>query len=210
MAEGFIDRGHTVLGCARSTAAVDELTGKYGRPHAFEVVDVADATAVARWATDVLADGPPDLLVNNAALINRNASLWKVPADEFSQLMDINIKGVHHVIRAFVPAMVERRSGVVVNISSAWGRSVSADVAPYCATKWAIEGLTKALAEELPDKMAAAALNPGVIDTDMLRSCFGSDASAYDKPSRWARNAVPYLLSLGRKDNGQSLTVPAG
>jgi len=171
---------------------------------------VADAAAVENWAAEVLRDGPPDLIVNNAALINRNASLWNVPTDEFSQLVDINIKGVHHVIRAFVPAMVEQRAGVIVNFSSAWGRSVSADVAPYCATKWAIEGLTKAMAEELPSSMAAVALNPGVIDTDMLRSCFGGDASAYSDPSRWARNAVPYLLGLGARDNGQSLTVPAG
>jgi NADP-dependent 3-hydroxy acid dehydrogenase YdfG len=61
-------------------------------------------------------------------------------------LIDVNIKGVANVIRYFVPAMIERGSGVIVNFSSYWGRSTAAEVAPYCATKWAIEGLTRALA----------------------------------------------------------------
>ncbi len=83
-----------------------------------------------------------------------------------------------------------------------------AEVAPYCATKWAIEGLTKALAEELPAGMAAVPLNPGIIDTDMLRSCFGPQAASYPGPDQWAESAIPFLLHLGPKDNGKSLSVP--
>ena len=103
--------------------------------------------------------------------------------------------------------MIKRGSGVIVNLSSGWGRSTDAEVAPYCATKWAIEGLTQALAQELPPGVAAIALNPGVIDTDMLRSCFGGSASSYPSPQQWAKRAVPFLLKLGPKDNGQPLTV---
>ncbi len=96
----------------------------------------------------------------------------------------------------------------MVNFSSAWGRSTSPEVAPYCATKWAIEGLTRALADELPPGMAAIPLNPGVINTDMLQSCFGDSASAYPTAQQWAERAVPFLLGLGAKDSGQALTVP--
>ena len=104
--------------------------------------------------------------------------------------------------------MVQRGRGVIVNFSSYWGRSGEAQVAPYCATKWAIEGMTRALAEELPAGMAAVAMNPGIIDTSMLRSCFGEAASSYLSPKQWANEAVPFLLSLGPQHNGQSLTVP--
>jgi NAD(P)-dependent dehydrogenase (short-subunit alcohol dehydrogenase family) len=97
---------------------------------------------------------------------------------------------------------------VIVNLSSGWGRSTSPEVAPYCATKYAIEGLTKALAQELPPGMAAVPLNPGVIDTDMLRQAWADDAGAYPKADDWARRAAPFLLGLGPKDNGKSLTVP--
>ena len=104
--------------------------------------------------------------------------------------------------------MVSRNHGIIVNFSSGWGRSTAAEVAPYCATKFAIEGLTQALAQELPSDMAAIPLNPGIIDTEMLRNSFGASAASYPKPQAWAKNAVPYILSLTARHNGQSLTVP--
>src|SRR5262249_21389378 len=82
--------------------------------------------------------------------------------------------------------MIRRGAGVIVNFSSGWGRSTAAEVAPYCASKWAIEGLTRALAQELPAGVAAVPLNPGIIDTDMLRSCVGGDAGGYPAPRRAA------------------------
>ncbi len=209
MVDEFVRRGHRVFGCARSDTAIRSLNATHGSPHCFDVVDVASDAAVAAWAERVLAAaGPPDLLVNNAALINQNAPLWKVPADEFGRVVDVNIKGVANVIRHFVPRMIERGVGVVVNFSSGWGRSTSPEVAPYCATKWAIEGLTQALAQELPPGLAAVPLNPGIIDTDMLRSCFGPSASHYPSPEQWAKKAVPFLLGLSPDDNGRPLTVP--
>lgn len=208
MAVEFIRLGHRVAGCARDREAMAELTRIYGPESRFDVVDVADDAAVGAWAREVLpVMGPPDLLVNNAALINRNDVLWQVPRQEFDALIDVNIKGVANVIRHFVPAMVNRGEGVIVNFSSGWGRETDPQVAPYCATKWAMEGLSKALAQELPRGMAAIPLSPGIIDTDMLRSCFGAEASRYPGPEAWARTAVPYLLGLGPGDNGQSLTV---
>ena len=148
----------------------------------------------------------PDLLLNNAALINANAPLWTIPAAEFDRVIDVNIKGIANVIRHFVPAMVARGSGVIVNLSSGWGRSTSPDVAPYCATKWAIEGLTGALAQELPRGLAAVAVNPGIIDTDMLRSCSGDSASSTPAPSVGPRPR-PVPPRPGPKDSGKPLTV---
>lgn len=209
MTDEFVRQDHVVLGCGRSPDAVADLQRQLGQPHQFTVVDVSEDAQVQRWAAGLLsARRPPDLLINNAALINRNAPLWKVSAGEFSAVIDVNIKGVANVIRHFVPAMVAQKNGVIVNFSSGWGRSTDAEVAPYCATKWAIEGLTRALAQELPAEMAAVALNPGIIDTAMLRSCFGSSAASYPAPEMWARKAVPFLLSLGLRQNGESLDAP--
>ena len=135
--------------------------------------------------------GAPDLLLNNAATINPNKPLWQVSAEEFSRVIDVNLKGVHNVILAFLPGMIRRGKGVVVNFSSGWGRSTSPEVAAYCATKWGIEGLTAALAQELPNGLASVAVNPGIIDTRMLRSCFGEGAGSYPTPEEWAKVAVP-------------------
>src|SRR4051812_42139756 len=193
MAEGFARLGHTVAGCARSGKVVETLAAGLGAPHRFEAVDVSDDGAVAQWAKNVIDTvGVPDLLINNAALINRSAPLWRVSTDEFSRVIDVNIKGVANVIRHFLPSMLQRRNGVIVNFSSGWGRSTDTEVAPYCATKWAIEGLTQALAQELPSGMAAVPLNPGIINTDMLRSSFGGSASSYPTAEQWAKRAVPF------------------
>jgi NAD(P)-dependent dehydrogenase (short-subunit alcohol dehydrogenase family) len=206
MAEGFIAAGHRVCGSARNASGIEELRRRWGAPHRFDVVDVADDAQVARWAKAVLSDvGPPDLLVNNAALMNENAMLWEVPPDEFRRLMDVNVLGTYYVIRHFVPAMVARATGVIVNFSSGWGRSTSPEVAPYCATKWAIEGLTQSLSQELPSGMAAVAFNPGVINTDMLRTAYGPSASRYQTPTDWAKKTVPLILGLSAKHNGEQV-----
>jgi NAD(P)-dependent dehydrogenase (short-subunit alcohol dehydrogenase family) len=208
MTRRFAELGHSVLGCGRSAQAIEQLRDEFPAPHHFAVLDVADDDQVSQWADDLLASyDAPDLLLNNAALINDPAPLWNVSAEEFSQLIDVNIKGVFHVLRRFVPAMIERGSGIIVNFSSGWGRSTSPEVAPYCCSKWAIEGLTRAMADELPAGMAAVPLNPGVIDTDMLRRCFGANASGYPTADAWAERAVPFLLDLTPANNGQPLTV---
>ncbi|MEX2186887.1 MAG: SDR family NAD(P)-dependent oxidoreductase [Pirellulales bacterium] len=208
MTQRFIAAGHTVIGCGRDGPRVAEMQKCWNPPHRFDAVDVKDDAAVAAWAKSVLADGPVDLLINNAAVVNANAVLWEVPAAEFDRVIDVNIKGVANVLRHFVPAMVARGAGVIVNTSSGWGRSSSPEVAPYCATKWAIEGLTQALAQELPSGMAAVPMNPGIINTEMLQRCFGSGAAAYPSPEEWAEGAVPFLLQLGAKDNGRPLSAP--
>ena len=198
LATRWIAAGHTVAGCSRS---VDPE----GR---FDAVDVADDGAVARWARAVLdRDGPPDLLVNNAGRINANAPLWRVPTEEFRGVVDVNLVGTYHTIRHFVPAMIEAGRGVIVNVSSGWGRSTAPEVAPYCATKWAIEGLTQSLAQELPTGLAAVSLNPGVIHTEMLESCFGASASGYPDPDRWAERAASFILDIRAADNGKALTA---
>ncbi len=208
LAEIYIAEGHTVLGCGRGADGILDLRFAHPAPNDFAVVDVAEASKVELWAERVIAiHGAPDILINNAGMMNILAPLWKVSAEDFGRVVDINVKGVANVIRAFVPEMVKAKKGVIVNLSSGWGRSVSAEVAPYCASKWAVEGMTKALAEELPEGMAAIPLNPGVIDTDMLRKCWSDDAGNYQKADAWAKKAAPYILKLGPKQNGQSLTV---
>lgn len=209
MCDALAEQDHTIIGCARSEAGVEALQATFGPPHSFSVVDVSDVSQVDAWATRVLDTvGVPDLVWNNAGLINANARLWQVPPDEFRRVCEVNLLGIYAVIRAFLPAMIERGSGGIVNFSSTWGHSTSADVAPYCATKWGVEGLTQALAQELPRGLFAVALNPGVINTDMLKSCFGGAASSYRSPREWAESAVPFLLDLGSKDNGSSLCAP--
>lgn len=208
MVARLIEEGHTLAGCGRSLSGIKDLESSWGKPHRFDCVDVVDNCQVAEWAEGVISEmGPPDLLLNNAATVNPNAPVWEVSVEDFDSVIDVNIKGVANVLRHFVPSMIECQSGIIVNFSSGWGRSTSPEVGPYCATKWAIEGLTQSLAQELPDGMAAIPLNPGIINTELLQSCFGSGADQFPDPDTWSRFAVPYILGIRPSQNGQSLSV---
>jgi NAD(P)-dependent dehydrogenase (short-subunit alcohol dehydrogenase family) len=208
MTQKFIECRHRIIGCSINPRAVAELQKTYPPPHDFAVVDVSDYQQVQAWC-DRLAksDIIPDLLINNAGVINTLAPLWQVSALEFDRVIDVNLKGTANVIRSFLPQMLAQRRGIIINFSSGWGRSTSAQVAPYCASKWAIEGLTQALAQELPPGLAAIALNPGIINTEMLQSCFGAEARNYPPPSVWAQRAVAKILQISSRDNGKSMSV---
>ncbi|XP_030459174.1 NADPH-dependent pterin aldehyde reductase-like [Syzygium oleosum] len=210
-------RGHSVIGCSRSQDKLDSLRSLLSpsdadadadSPHLLLTVDVRSDSSVEELARVVMdKKGVPDIIVNNAGTINKNNKIWDVPADEFDAVIDTNVKGVANMLRHFLPPMIQRKRGIIVNMSSSWGRSGAALVAPYCASKWAVEGLTRSVAKELPEGMAVVALNPGVINTDMLASCFGDSASLYQAPDAWAVKAAATILNFTGADNGASPTV---
>ena len=209
LVEQYIKLGHLVIGCGRNVNSIESLSNSYPENTDFQVVDISDQRQVCFWAKDVLNKfGAPDFLLNNAGIINKNAALWDVPEQEFSDVININVKGVYNTIKEFVPHMIRIGKGTVVNFSSGWGRSTSPEVAPYCTSKWAIEGLSKSLAQDLQEGMVSVALNPGVIDTNMLRSCWDENAAMYEKPESWAKRVAPFILNISQKDNGASLTAP--
>ncbi len=154
MTEYFQEHSHCVIGCGRNSSKIDALNEKYAAEKSkkrFFVVDISNDSEVAAWTESVIKDfGPIDLLINNAGLINNNAKLWEISAEEFDKVIDVNIKGTTNCIRHFVPHMLKAKKGVIVNFTSTWGKSVSPEVAPYCCSKWGMEGLSKSLALELP------------------------------------------------------------
>lgn len=207
----FVEAGWQVAGCGRNADQIADLGRQWPAPHFFSTCDVSREADIAAFCASILEkSGPPDLVLNNAAIINPNAPLWETSAEDFSRIIDINIKGPAAMMRHLLPAMLKRGSGVIVNFSSGWGRCTAADVAPYCATKYAIEGLSMATAQDTGGKVAVIPMNPGIIDTDMLRSTFGRSAGGFPDADDWANRAVPFFIKLGPKDNGRPMTVPGG
>jgi NAD(P)-dependent dehydrogenase (short-subunit alcohol dehydrogenase family) len=210
LAQEMIDQGQIVIGCSRSAEKAAEMRTWWPAPHRFDAVDVADDESVRRWAEGVLAEREaPDIIVNNAAVGQKQAApLWKCPADDLRRILSVNVEGQANVVRHFVPAMLRRRKGVIVNFSSGWGRGVAAKQSLYCASKWAVEGMTRAFAEELLPTMAAVTLHPGIINTPGLQTAFGDDADQYPTPEEWAIQATSFILQIGPKDNGKPLEIP--
>jgi len=201
----FASRGWKVGGGARNHKDLEVLKNELNADHFIDFLDVTDSGGVQSFADRMeKVVGVPNLLVNNAGLINRNAPLTEISPEEFSSVLEVNLGGIHNMIRSFIPKMINKGHGIIANFSSYWGQSTAPDVAPYCASKWGVEGLTRSLAQELPKGLAAIAFNPGVINTDMLQSTFGSQANAYPTPQQWASEAVTRLIHLSTEDNGNT------
>ena len=136
-------------------------------PGIFHSVDIGDADSVNR----AVASLPPDttLLVNNAG-ITRDRSLAKMSDDDWQSVLNINLGGAFHLIRALAPQMKEAGHGRIVNITSINGLRGKFGQANYCAAKAGLLGLTKTAARELgPKGITVNAVAPGMVMTEMAR-----------------------------------------
>ena len=171
----FAERGAHLVICdidEAGLAATAERLRELGAEVLSERVDVADAHAMERFAERVHARIPAvDLLMNNAG-IGIGARFLETPLEEWERIVSINLMGVVHGNRCFVPRMIERgRGGHVVNVASAAGFVATQLLAAYSATKFAVVGLSEALREELaPHGIGVTALCPGLIDTPITRN----------------------------------------
>ncbi len=162
-------RGATLSLCDRDEAGLQQtvdLVRKSGGKAEGHVVDVSDAEQMAAFGKTTLEQfGTPDLLINNAGIALIGGILDTTTTD-WERLVGVNILGVAHGINAFVPAMVERGSGHVVNVASAAGLLANPQLGAYSATKHAVVGLSEALRMELaPRHVGVTAVCPGIINT---------------------------------------------
>jgi NAD(P)-dependent dehydrogenase (short-subunit alcohol dehydrogenase family) len=129
------------------------------------VVDVTDETALAAASTEV---GPVDILINSAGVVGPGKPLLQTSTDEWRQVLDINVLGTVSTMRAFVPGMVERGWGRVVNFASMAGKDGNPNLSIYSASKAAVIGLTKSIGKELAETgVLVNAIAPAVIATPM-------------------------------------------
>ena len=132
--------------------------------------DVADAAAVKQMVTEVEKTlGAVTLLVNNAG-IAKQCLFQDMTEDYWKRIFDVNLNGAFNTIQAVLPHMLHEHSGCIINTSSIWGQHGASCEVAYSATKHAIIGLTRSLAQELaPTNISVNCVAPGVIDTDMVQ-----------------------------------------
>lgn len=170
---------------ARAAAAADRL---HGDGHAGYGVDVADPGAVTAAIAQIERDaGGIDILVNNAG-VTRDNLLMRLKDEDWTTVLDTNLRGAFNTIRAASRGMMKRRAGRVINVSSVVGLVGNKGQANYAASKAGLIGLTKAVAKELASRnILVNAVAPGYIDTDMTA----------DLPEA-AREALAEQIALGR------------
>ena len=195
-AQAALAAGHTVIGTVRNEG--DRLDFEQiapGRAHAV-VLDVSDFAAIAPAVARLLQTvGPIDVLVNNAGY-GHEGTLEESPLDDLLRQFDVNVFGAVAMIKAVLPQMRERRTGHIVNITSMAGLAALPGIAYYCGSKFALEGISESLAQEVaPFGVQVTALAPGSFRTEwagrsMVRANRQiADYDAVFDPIREARKA---------------------
>ena len=165
--------GHTVYATMRNLergAALRELVEREHLPISIVKMDVDSTDSVNAATSAVRAEiGCIDVLVNNAG-IERTGSIEGLSFEDFKATMETNYFGPLRTIRAWLPDMRQRRSGCIINVTSVAGRIACSPLTPYCASKFALEALSEALAQEVrPFNVRVAVVQPGIVDTGMSR-----------------------------------------
>lgn len=211
LARAFSRDGARVFLCARSDeevrAVAEGILADGGRA-GWTTVDVSEpdgARALALMATSEL--GRVDVLVNNAGILGPKAPLLEVTPGNWNDVLRVNANGPFLVSRAFLPTLLQQGAGVIMNVSSGVGRKGRATWGPYSVSKFAVEGLSQVLAEEIgPQGLACVAVNPGATRTGMRAAAYPDEDPGTLPTAETIAEAFLRIAALDRSEiNGKSI-----
>ncbi|WP_428512402.1 SDR family oxidoreductase [Roseovarius sp.] len=203
-ARHFAALGANVVLAARSTDAIEEIASDIGDRALAVPCDVSrydDVAAAVNAATDRF--GGLDVLIGNAGVIEPIAHLSDVDPDAWDKVIDINLKGVFHGMRAALPVMKEARAGTIITISSGAATSALEGWSHYCASKAAALMLTRAADKENRDHgIRVLGLSPGTVATDMQHQIKASGMNPVAQldwsdhiPPDWPARALAWMCT---------------
>ncbi|MDR6530172.1 NAD(P)-dependent dehydrogenase (short-subunit alcohol dehydrogenase family) [Caulobacter rhizosphaerae] len=208
VAQVLTQRGFHVFGSVRKAADAERLTAAFGpavTPLIFDVTDEAAVRAAAGQVETALDGRPLAGLVNNAGIAVAGP-LLHLPIDEWRRQLEVNLTGVVIATQAFAPLVGARKPvagppGRIVNIGSVGGRNANPFMAPYCTSKFGLEGLSESLRRELlPFGVDVVVIAPGAVATPIWDKADETDTSAYADtvygPALERLRA--YMLSIGK------------
>ena len=171
-AYAFADHHARLIIAARRKERIETLARELNRVHDTEVrtiqLDVRNQPAVEKAVHDLPAEWKDiDILVNNAGLSRGLDKLHEGKLEDWEEMIDTNIKGLLYVSRAVIPGMVARGRGTIINIGSIAGHEVYPGGNVYCATKFAVDALTRGLRHDLVDTpIRVCTVDPGLVETE--------------------------------------------
>ena len=212
IAHDFARQGAKVVLVARHREQLeiveDEILAAGGEAIAV-AADISDPNAIQALAMEVgVSCGQVDIVINNAAVATFKP-LVAVSCEEWQQMMNVNLGGMFQVTQTFLPGMIERKSGVIVNISAALARNGYPNLAVYSATKAGIIAFTEALSKEVRrHNVQVYTVCPHGIDTDLYKTLFGTtDPSKLLSPHRVAQDVLKVAAGEGGIRSGQTLEI---
>ena len=206
-AQEMASKGMRVVLAARSLPESEEIVREIKADGGEAVAVKCDVSDFNNMQTAIDASlehfGRIDVLVNNAGTIDPIAHLAESEPQAWSQVVDINLKGVYFGIRAALPSMLKQQSGRIINISSGAATNALAGWSHYCATKAAVLSLTQCVHKEYADQgILCMGMSPGTVATDMQRSIKSSGIGAISRmefsehiPPEWPGKAITYLCT---------------
>ncbi|MFZ1978746.1 MAG: SDR family oxidoreductase [Bacteroidota bacterium] len=184
-AEKFAEAGANLILLARRndrlTTLASELRDKYGILTLADKLDVRDPVSITRFFQKLPAEWRNiDILINNAGLSRGLDKLYQGNLQDWEEMIDTNIKGLLYMSRSVIPGMVDRKKGIVINIGSIAGHDVYPNGNVYCATKHAVDALTRGMRMDLVDTpVRVCTVDPGLVETEFSNVRFhGDDARA--------------------------------
>ena len=149
-----------------SQKAIDENKGK---KISSVILDISDFDSVKKESNKIFEEKKIDILINNAGITGKNATVWDYPLDEWEKVLNINLHSTFYCCKAIVPHMIKNNYGRIVNIASISGKEGNANASAYSTAKAGVIGLTKSLGKELADKnIAVNAVTPTTANTRIL------------------------------------------
>ena len=175
------EQGANLILTARRTSILEKLEEeikiKFGVKVFVIKLDVKNKQEV-EWAVNSLPDDWKniDILLNNAGLAKGLSKIYEDDIENWEEMIDTNLKGLLYVTRIIIPGMVERESGHVINIGSTAGHEAYPKGHVYCATKHAVNAITKSLRIDVVDKnIRVSTVDPGAVETNFSNVRFFGD-----------------------------------
>lgn len=203
-AEVFAEAGAKVGLLARSEDAIGEIATRIGANAMAATCDVSEYASLETAINNIeAAFGPTDVLINNAGAVEPISHLASADPDDWSKIIDINLKGVFYGMRAVMPAMIDRGSGTILTISSGAAHGPVEAWSHYCASKAGAAMLTRCADKEAGDAgIRAMGLSPGTVATQMQREIKASGINPVSQldwsahiPAEWPAKALLWMCS---------------
>lgn len=198
IARALYDAGADVVVAGRRPEPLQEVAAGLGERAGWRTVDVADPASVEQLEKS-LGGTEVSILVNNAGIAGPVAPLTDITPEEWDEVFGVNVRGTFLMCRAFLPSMVSRGSGDVINLASVSGKRPLIRRTPYCASKMAVIGLSSTLAFEVgPAGVNVNTLSPGPVDGPRMDRNFRLEAERTGKTYEQAQDVFVSRAALGR------------
>lgn len=210
LAERFAAEGARLALCSRSGPALEAVRASLAERRADVLAatcDISDSHQTTAFAERVLSTwGHVDVLINNASMLGPRVAVSEYPVKEWDEVIQTNVNGLFFLTRLVVPTMMSRGAGAVINVSSSVGRAGRRHWGAYAVSKFALEGFTQVLADELkPFNIRVNSVNPGPMATDMRHEAFPQEDPATLRTPDQLTEVFLYLAS----DDGKGISGQA-